>query len=76
MDNSSPDNSMEYIKAWAEGRQEALTPEPTHPLYRLSHPPIKKPIPYIYYTRKEAEKGGDFELEEKLTKRMARTKKI
>jgi len=26
---------MEYIKAWAEGRQEVLTPEPTHPLYQL-----------------------------------------
>ena len=68
VDNGSQDNSMEYIKAWAEGRQEVLTPEPIHPLYHLSHPPIKKPIPYIYYTREEAEKGGDFELEEKLTK--------
>jgi len=34
-------------------------------LYHLSHPPVKKPILYIYYTREEAEKGGDFELEEK-----------
>jgi len=25
VDNGSPDNSMEYIKAWAEGRQEVLT---------------------------------------------------
>ena len=68
VDNGSPNNSIEYIKAWAEGRQEVLTPEPTHPLYHLSHPPVKKPIPYIYYTREEAEKGSDFELEEKLTK--------
>ncbi|MDF2953374.1 MAG: Glycosyltransferase [Thermodesulfobacterium sp.] len=68
IDNGSPDNSMEYIKAWAEGRQEVLTPEPNHPLYYLSHPSVKKPIPYIYYTREETEKGGDFELEEKLTK--------
>jgi len=28
IDNGSPNNSMEYIKAWAEGRQEVLTPEP------------------------------------------------
>jgi len=69
VDNASQDNSMEYIKAWAEGRQEVLTPEPTHPLYHLSHPPVKKPIPYIYYTKKEAEKGGDFELEKKITKK-------
>ena len=68
VDNGSPNNSMEYIKAWTEGRQEVLTPKPGHPLYDLSHPPVKKPIPYIYYTREEAEKGGDFELEEKLTK--------
>jgi len=68
VDNGSQDNSMKYIKEWAEGRQEVLTPEPTHPLYHLSHPPVKKPIPYIYYTREEAEKGGDFELEENLTK--------
>ena len=68
IDNGSPNNSMKYIKTWAEGRQEVLTPEPSHPLYHLSHPPVKKPIPYIYYTREEAEKGGDFELEEKLTK--------
>jgi len=27
VDNGSPDNSMEYIKAWAEGRQKVLTPE-------------------------------------------------
>jgi len=68
VDNGSPNNSMEYIKAWAEGRQEVLTPEPTHPLYHLSHPPIKKPILYIYYTRKEAEKGGNSKLEQKITK--------
>ena len=68
IDNGSPNNSIEYIKTWAEGRQEVLTPESNHPLYHLSHPPVKKPIPYIYYTKKEAEKGGNFELEEKITK--------
>jgi len=68
VDNGSTDGSIEKIKAWADGKQEVLTPEPTHSLYHLSHPPVKKPIPYIYYTREEAEKGGNVELEEKVTK--------
>jgi len=76
VDNGSTDGSMEKIKAWADGKQEVLTPEPTHPLYHLSHPPIKKPIPYIYYTREEAEKGGNFKLEEKLTKACQRYRKL
>ena len=75
VDNGSPNNSMEYIKAWAEGRQGVLTPEPSHPLYHLSHPPVKKPIPYICYTKEEAEKGGNFELEEKLTKEWQKQRK-
>ena len=50
IDNGSTDDSMEKIKDWAEGKQEVLTPEPTHPLYHLSHPSAIKPIPYIYYT--------------------------
>ena len=75
VDNGSTDGSMEKIKAWAEGKQEVLTPEPSHPLYHLSHPPIKKPIPYIYYTREEAERGGDIALEEKVTKEWHEQKK-
>jgi GT2 family glycosyltransferase len=69
VDNNSPNNSMEYIKAWAEGKQENLLPDPSHPLYHLSQPAIKKPIPYIYYTREEAEKGGDKDLERAITKK-------
>lgn len=68
VDNGSTDDSVEKIKAWADGKQEVLTPEPTHPLYHLSHPPVKKPIPYIYYTREEAEKGGNLKLEESIIK--------
>ena len=68
VDNGSNNCSIEKIKAWAEGKQEVLTPEPSHPLYYLSHPPVKKPIPYIYYTREEAEKSGSFRLEEKAIK--------
>jgi len=58
VDNGSKNDSVERIKAWAEGRQEVLTPEPTHPLYPLSHPPVQKPIPYIEYDRNTAEAGG------------------
>jgi len=68
VDNGSTDGSIEKIKAWAEGKQEVLTPEPSYPLYHLSHPPVKKPIPYIYYTREETEKGGNIKLEQRETK--------
>jgi len=66
VDNGSTDGSMEKIKAWAEGKQEVLTPEPSHPLYHLSHPPVKKPIPYICYSREEAKKDTDSQKEEEL----------
>jgi len=63
VDNGSTDGSMEKIKAWAQGKQEVLTPEPSHPLYHLSHPAVKKPIPYIYYSPEEAEEEGNFKRE-------------
>jgi len=75
VDNGSTDGSIEKIKDWAEGKQEVLTPELLHPLYHLSHPPVKKPISYIYYTCEEAEKGGSFKLEEKITKEWQEQKK-
>jgi len=65
-DNNSPNNSLKYIKNWVDGKQEILTPKPSHPLYHLSHPLVKKQIPYIEYNRDEAEKGGNFERENKL----------
>ena len=68
IDNGSTDGSIEKIKAWAKGKQKVLTPESTHPLYHLSHPPVEKPISYIYYNREEVEKGGNFKLEEKTIK--------
>jgi len=76
VDNGSTDGSMEKIKAWAEGKQEVLTPEPSHPLYYLSHPPVKKPIPYVYYAREEAERNGNIKLEEKIVKRWQEQRKI
>jgi len=68
VDNGSTDGSIEKIKAWADGKQ-------THPLYHLSHPPVEKPIPYIYYTREEAERGGNLKFEEKVTREWQEQKK-
>jgi len=65
IDNNSTNDSMEYIKNWAEGKLDVLV-KPDHPLRRLSFPPVKKPIPYVYYIREEAEKGGNIRLENKL----------
>jgi len=55
VDNNSPNNSMEYLKAWAEGKLNVLV-IPDNPLRNLSFPPVPKPIPYVNYTREEAEK--------------------
>ncbi len=65
VDNNSPNNSMEYIKAWAEGKLDVWM-HPNHPLKDLSRPPIKKPVPYVFYSKEEAEQGGNPELESKL----------
>jgi GT2 family glycosyltransferase len=39
---------------------------PNNPLRKLSFPTVPKPIPYVYYTKEEAEKGGNSGLERKL----------
>jgi len=71
VDNNSPDNSMEYLKAWAEERLDVWV-NPDNPLRNLSFPPVPKPIPYVYYTREEAEKGGNLEIEEELKNKMSK----
>lgn len=65
VDNGSQNKSMEYIKAWAKGELNVWI-NPDNPLRNLSYPPVCKPIPYIYYTKDEAEKGGNPEKEEGL----------
>ncbi len=65
VDNSSSDNSMEYIKSWAEGKLDVWV-NLNHPLRNLSFPPVEKPIPYVFYTKEEAEKGGNLREEKKL----------
>ncbi|WP_297890104.1 glycosyltransferase family 2 protein [Sulfurihydrogenibium sp.] len=69
VDNNSPNNSMEYIKAWAEGKLDVWV-NPNNPLRRLSFPPVKKPIPYVFYNRDEAEKGGNQAIEDSLKDKM------
>ncbi|MDN5379200.1 MAG: hypothetical protein PWP26_279 [Thermodesulfobacterium sp.] len=66
VDNNSPNNSMEYIKAWAEGKIDVWV-RPDNQLRYLSFPPVGKPIPYVFYTKEEAEKGGNKHLEEILS---------
>ncbi|MEI6207091.1 MAG: glycosyltransferase family 2 protein [Desulfuromonadales bacterium] len=57
-DNDSSDFSLEYIKAWAEGRLDVYLPLDS-PLRHLSSPPVSKVIPYRQYNREEAESVGD-----------------
>lgn len=58
VDNDSPNNSMEYIKAWAKGKQEVVYDESSQ-LKHLSQPHEPKPLDYVYYTKEEALSGGD-----------------
>ncbi len=69
VDNNSPNNSIGYIKAWAEGKLDVWV-KPDHPLRHLSFSPVAKPIPYVYYSREESEKGGNKDLENKLNKEL------
>lgn len=53
-DNNSSDGSLEYIKAWADGRLCSYVPQ-DNPLRHLSFPPRPKPIPYQLFDRNDAE---------------------
>jgi len=65
VDNDSQNGSLDYIRAWLEGKLNTWV-NPDNPLRNLSYPPVCKPIHYIYYTKDEAEKGGDPKKEGKL----------
>jgi GT2 family glycosyltransferase len=65
VDNDSPNNSMDYIINWAEGKQEVVYDENSQLKY-LSQPFETKPLEYVYYTKEEALKGGNKEKELKL----------
>lgn len=51
-DNNSPDNSVQKIMDWAEGRLVVENDSPPEILH-LSSPPVPKPIPYKYFLRQE-----------------------
>jgi hypothetical protein len=64
VDNNSTNNSMDYIRAWAEGKGENFI-RLDNSFRKFIFPPIPKPIPYVVYTMEEAEKGGIFDLEKR-----------
>jgi len=61
-DNSSTDNSLQRIKAWAEGRLNVFSYRNSG-LKDLTFPPCRKPVKYHEYDRDEAEKGGKMEVD-------------
>lgn len=65
VDNDSPDDSMEYLIKWAEGKLDLWLPD-SNPLKCLSFPLREKPLDYVLYNKKEALEGGDREKERKL----------
>lgn len=52
VDNDSPNNSMGYIKAWADGKQNLIYDENSQ-LKHLSQPFEPKPIDYVFYTKEQ-----------------------
>lgn len=52
IDNASDDDSLERIRAWAEGR-EPWEP-PAGPLGRITRPALAKPVPFIEISDEEA----------------------
>lgn len=55
-DNESPDDSLDRIRGWADGRQIVEVPA-DQPLRALTDPPLPKPIEWAEYGRDEAEGG-------------------
>jgi len=56
-DNASTDNSVERLRAWAEGRFDSRVAP--GPLRKFSWPPAGKPLAFAEYDRSQAEAGGD-----------------
>jgi glycosyltransferase involved in cell wall biosynthesis len=54
VDNNSPNNSLDYIKAWADGKIDVWV-KPDNQLRHLSFSSVNKPIPYVFYTKEETE---------------------
>lgn len=56
-DNGSTDNSLDRLRAWAEGLLDVAVPG-THSLRHLSWPPVPKALKFVQYDRETAEQGG------------------
>lgn len=65
IDNNSTDDSLYYIKQWAEGNIHIWI-NPSNQLKKLLSGHIQKPIQYIVYTKDEALRGGNLYLENKI----------
>ena len=64
VDNDSTNNSLEYIKSWADGK--TIIDEKDTTIYKkYVLPYIEKPKEYIEYNYLQALQGGDIELEKK-----------
>src|SRR6266516_3638472 len=55
-DNGSTDGSLDYVKAWAEGRLDAQV-GPSSPL-QLARPSLRRPIRYLERDRHVSEEAG------------------
>ena len=58
VDNSSSDQSIEHIKVWADGKLNLWLSDES-PLKKADFRTFEKNLAYIFYTRAEAELGGN-----------------
>lgn len=56
-DNASSDDSLDFIKRWADGNIQAGA-DNTHNSFINIEKSVRKPIPYVEYNRSQAEQGG------------------
>jgi hypothetical protein len=66
-DDFSANGSLDYIKAWADGKLDVYL-NPANPLRTMSFPPAPKPVPYICYSRSAASQGGNAVEEKRVEK--------
>jgi GT2 family glycosyltransferase len=66
-DDYSANGSLDYIKAWADGKLNLYLNQ-ANPLRTMSFPPVLKPVPYICYSRSAALEGGNAAEENRMEK--------
>jgi len=57
VENGSTDNSLEFLKNWADGKLDAWL-KPLHPLRHITYPPLKKPLIYSVFSADEFSENG------------------